>query len=140
MNKLIKECAFGDMTFNIATNREIALKVSQKFPDEVAEIIGNANDTEFDKDNIKEMIKDGKLADFFSRGETALKTNDKIARFALPLMLKEAGDTHNAKEIIDYAIENDADQILFANVTRVVFMGFTMSGEIKTPKIQFTMD
>ena len=85
------------------------------------------------------MILNGKLADYFKKGETAIITNEKISRFALPLMLKEAEDTQKAEDIIKYAIENDADQVLFANVVRVLFMGFTMNGVIKTPKIDLTM-
>lgn len=139
MNKLIKECTFGDMIFNIATNREIALKVSKKFPDETADIF-DTNKENFTRENIKEIIKEGKLGDYFSRGEKAIEINEKFSRYALPLMLKEAGDTHNAEDIINYAIENDADQILFANIAEVIFMGFTTNGVIKTPKIQFTMN
>ena len=139
MNKLIKKCTFGDMTFNIATNREIALKVAKKFPDETDYVFDASKDAGKYGD-FKTVVKSGKLDEFFSRGERAIEINEKFARFALPLMLEEADDKTNADDIIKYAIENDADQILFANIAEVVLMGFTTNGEIKTPKIQFSMD
>lgn len=140
MNKLIKKCTFGNMKFNICTNREIAEKVATEFPDEVSYIIENTRSEKFKDKDIKTIIKQGLLGELYDRGNVAIELNNKIARFALPLMLEEANDTHSAEEIINYAIENDADQVLFSHITEVAFMGFTMNGEIKTPKIQFTMN
>lgn len=137
MNKLIKECTFGEYKFKIGINREIALQVAEKFPNDIANFFDN---TERASNNVKTLIKQGKLRDVLEKNDMLNECSERIVKFALPLMLKEANEDLPADDIIEYAIKNDADQILYINMLEVIFMGFTTNGETKTPKISFTME
>lgn len=138
MKNLIKKVECGKYTFNVGTDRSIVLKSLQEFPD-FAEFI-------FDKNNLVSKEKDeGKfLLDLIKKGEAeklfSFEDNlPKIIKFALPLMLKKAEEEINANEIIDYVVENEAEEIVYPGLFEFLMQGFTQRGREKKPKITFSM-
>lgn len=135
MNKLIKEINFGEYEFKIGINRDIALKVAEQFPDILSEMLDKSKDVK----DFKTAIKQGKLRDLLESSDLVSDNIAEMVKFALPLMLKEAGADIDAETLIVYAIENDADQIFNMGIWEVLMLGFTSNGAVKTPKIKFTM-
>ena len=136
MNKLIKECTFGEYKFKIGINREIALQVAEKFPNDIANFFDNNAKAQND---IKTVVKERGLRNLFEKEDMIDECGERITRFALPLMLKEANEDLPADDIIKYAIENNADIILYSGILEAIFMGFTTNGATNAPKISFTM-
>lgn len=137
MNKLIKEIEFGKYNFKIAINRDIALKCAEEFPEFMANILDNSRDVT--SGDVSTLIRNNKLRELLDNSDYVRENCPEVVKFALPLMLKEAGSKEDANEIINYAIENEADEIFNINVWNVILMGFMNNGEAKTPKVTFKM-
>lgn len=136
MNKLIKEVEFGKYDFKVAINREIALKVAEKFPDFIAELMSIGSDIP----DMQTALKNKKLREMLEKTEYVLENSKKVVRFALPYMLKEAGEQDvSVDNLFAYAEENDADEIFVQNLWEFILLGFTNNGEAKTPKVTFKM-
>ena len=133
MNKLIKEVEFGELKFKISINRDIALKVSEKFP----EFISRAIDAS-DRPSVKDAIKNGELRQLLNENDYINEMLPKIVEYVFPLILSEAGDKTKAEDIIKYAIENDADEILYSKIWEFILLGFTQR-EVKIPKISINI-
>lgn len=133
MKFLQKEVTLGEMEFKVRTNRDIAVRAFEEYP-ELIEYVLNKQGTDLDDDkffiNALKNKELGILLDMNGRIE-------KLIEFALPLMLKEAGDETDAKTIIDYARENDADEIFNAKMLEFLIKAFTLRGQ--EPKILFSM-
>lgn len=133
MKFLQKEVTLGEMEFKVRTNRDIAVRAFEEYP-ELIEYVLNKQGTDLDDDkffiNALKNKELGILLDMNGRIE-------KLIEFALPLMLKEAGDETDAKTIIDYARENNADEIFNAKMLEFLIKAFTLRGQ--EPKILFSM-
>lgn len=135
MKLLEKQVTLGEMNFKVATNREIAIKTFEQFPDLMEYLISqkgqsNANEKEF----FIEALKKKELSKLFDMDN---KLADLIA-YALPLMLKTANDNSPAVEIIEYAKENGADGVFNSAILEFLMQGFTQR-ELAKPKIKFSM-
>lgn len=135
MNKLIKEIEFGEKVFKVAINREIALKVAEEYPDFIAEVMERSTDYK----DISTMVRDGKLREALDTTDYLAKGCIPIVEYALPYMLAEAKSNENAKDILDYAKENDAIQTFSLGIWEIILMGFTNSGVVEAPKVKFTI-
>ena len=135
MKVLEKQVTLGEMEFKVATNRDIAIKTFEQFPDLMEYLISqkgqeNSNEEEF----FIEALKKKELSKLFDMNN---KLGELIA-YALPLMLKSANDNSNAVEIIDYAKENGADRVFNSAILEFLMQGFTQR-ELAKPKIKFSM-
>lgn len=135
MKLLEKQVTLGEMEFKVATNRDIAIKTFEQFPDLMEYLISqkgqsNASEEEF----FIETLKKKELSKLFDMDN---KLADLIA-YALPLMLKTANDNSSAVEIIDYAKENGADGVFNSAILEFLMQGFTQR-ELAKPKIKFSM-
>ena len=135
MKVLEKQVTLGEMEFRVATNRDIAIKTFEQFPDLMEYLItqkGNqsANEEEF----FIKALKKKELSKLFDMDN---KLGELVA-YALPLMLKSANDNSNAVEIIDYAKENGADGVFNSAILEFLMQGFTQR-ELAKPKIKFSM-
>ena len=135
MKLLEKQVTLGEMEFRVATNREIAIKTFEQFPDLMEYLISqkgqsNANEKEF----FIEALKKKELSKLFDMDN---KLADLIA-YALPIMLKTANDNSPAVEIIEYAKENGADGVFNSAILEFLMQGFTQR-ELAEPKIKFSM-
>ena len=135
MKLLEKQVTLGEMEFKVASNREIAIKTFEQFPDLMEYLISqkgqsNANEEEF----FIEVLKKKELSKLFDMDN---KLADLIA-YALPLMLKTANDNSSAVEIIEYAKENGADGVFNSAILEFLMQGFTQR-ELAKPKIKFSM-
>ena len=135
MKLLEKQVTLGEMEFKVATNRDIAIKTFEQFPDLMEYLISqkgqsNASEEEF----FIEALKKKELSKLFDMDN---KLADLIA-YALPLMLKTADDNSSAVEIIDYAKENGADGVFNSAILEFLMQGFTQR-ELAKPKIKFSM-
>lgn len=135
MKILEKKVEFGEMTFRVATDRNIAVKAFEEYPDLIEYLFkkqnkANVNDSEFFLD----ALRNKELGELFSMEE---KIN-KLIVFALPLMLEKAGDMTSAESIIEYAEENDAIELLNSAMMEFLVQGFTQR-EAAKPKIGLSM-
>lgn len=135
MKLLEKQVTLGEMEFRVASNREIAIKTFEQFPDLMEYLISqkgqsNANEEEF----FIEALKKKELSKLFDMDN---KLADLIA-YALPLMLKTANDNSSAVAIIEYAKENGADGVFNSAILEFLMQGFTQRG-LAEPKIKFSM-
>ena len=135
MKLLEKQVTLGEMEFKVATNRDIAIKTFEQFPDLMEYLISqkgqeNSNEEEF----FIEALKKKELSKLFDMDN---KLGELVA-YALPLMLKTADDSSSAVEIIDYAKENGADGVFNSAILEFLMQGFTQR-ELVEPKIKFSM-
>ena len=135
MKLLEKQVTLGEMEFKVATNRDIAIKTFEQFPDLMEYLISqkgqsNANEEEF----FIEALRKKELSKLFDMDN---KLADLIA-YVLPLMLKTADDNSSAVEIIEYAKENGADGVFNSAILEFLMQGFTQR-ELAKPKIKFSM-
>lgn len=135
MKVLEKTATLGEMTFKVQTNRDIAVKTFEEFPDLMEYLInqearGKQNDTQF----FINAIKNKELGMLFNMDEKLCE----LIKFALPMMLESAKDTTSANEIIEYAKENGVQETFNAAMLEFLVQGFTQREQAK-PKIQFSM-
>ena len=135
MKLLEKQVTLGEMEFKVASNRDIAIKTFEQFPDLMEYLISqkgqeNSNEEEF----FIEALRKKELSKLFDMDN---KLADLIA-YVLPLMLKTADDNSSAVEIIDYAKENGADGVFNSAILEFLMQGFTQR-ELAKPKIKFSM-
>jgi len=135
MKILEKTVTLGEMTFKVGTDREIAVKTFDKYPDLLEYMFDRQEMVESGgKSFIRETLKNGELGQLLDMEN---KFADLIG-FALPLMLKKANDDTDAQKIIDYAKENGADTVMNSALLEFLCEGFTQSEPVK-PKIKFAM-
>lgn len=135
MKFLEKQVTLGDMEFKVRTNRDIAVKAFEEYPELIEYILNKQGDeSKSEQQYFIEALRNKELG-------TLINMNDKISdliMFVLPLMLNEANDKTDANSIIEYAKENDADEIFNAKMLEFLVEGFTLRGQDK-PKILFSM-
>lgn len=135
MKILEKRVELGDKKFRIATDRNIAIKSFEAYPDVIEYIMKSQYDTKADDQEVfLNAIKNGELGKL-------CQMNEKLAdlvKFVLPLMLSKANETLDAKSIIDYAEENEVIEEFNSAIVEFLFMGFTQGG-LGKPKIKFSM-
>lgn len=135
MKVLEKTATLGEMTFKVQTNRDIAVKTFEEFPDLMEYLInqqarGKQDETQF----FLNAIKNKELSLLFNMDEKLCE----LIKFALPLMLESAKDTTNANDIIEYAKENDVLETFNSAMLEFLVQGFTPREQGKA-KIQFSM-
>ena len=143
MKVLEKTAELGALKFKVQTNRDIAVKSFEEFPDVIKYLVDRQGKVSTDN---KEFLKSHpalKDLDAIKNKELGVlfDINDKIAQlieFALPLMLESAKETIAAREILDYAKENGALEIFNSKMLEFLAQGFTQREQEK-PKIQFSM-
>ena len=134
MKILEKSVELGEMKFKISTDRNIAIKSFEAYPDVIEYIITTKNSVENDEELFINAIKNKELGKLF-------EMNDKLGllvKFVLPLMLEKSKDTTDAESIINYAKDNEVLDSFNSAIVEFLFMGF-MQGELGKPKIKFSM-
>ena len=135
MKILEKTVELGDMKFRVATDRNIAVKAFEEYPELIEYLVRKQKEAnQNDEDFFVKAIKNKELSNLFEMEE---KFGDLIS-FALPLMLEKAGDMTDAQAIIDYAVENGADSVFNSAMLEFLVQGFTQR-EVVKPKINFSM-
>lgn len=132
MKELIKKVEIGEYNFDIKINRDIALTVAEKEPEFFEKLFSNSNrDTKINFKNV------GKLRELFEMNDFISINSARIVNVALPLML--VNEKLNAKEIIKYVSDNDADEIFNNAMVEFILMGFTNNELDKKPKVKFVI-
>lgn len=134
MKILEKTVTLGEKTFNVATDRDIAVKAFEKHSDLIEYLFKKQDSFENDKNFFLNAIKNKELNKVFEME----KKIGELVSFALPLMLKKAGDKSSAKEIIEYAEENGADALLNNALLEFLCEGFTQR-ELVNPNFKFSI-
>jgi len=131
--KLSKEIEFGELNFKVAVNRAMFLEVNKKFPEFFKKTIEfNQN-----KNSLSEALSNGNLKEFLEYNDYVEEKSSEIIKFALPLMLKEAGDKTNPLEIFDYAKENNAETVMNTSLLGLLLQVFTQGEQL--PKVKFSI-
>ena len=89
MNKLIKEIEFGKYNFKIDINRDIALKCAEEFPEFMANVLDKSRGAI--NSDISTLIRTNQLRVLLDNSDYIRENCPNVVKFALPLMLKEAG-------------------------------------------------
>lgn len=132
MKVLEKTVELGEKSFKVRANRDIAVKSFEEYPEVLEYIVKQQNKGEQD---IVALVKGKGLSELFRVNEQIAK----LVEFALPLMLREAKDTANAKTIIKYAKDNGVLEQFNAGILEFIAEGFTQGELANKPKIKFSM-
>lgn len=137
MRVLEKTVTLGEMKFKVATDRDIAVKAFEEYPDLIEYLVNKENEIgNDDKSLFLKAIKNKELSTLFEMEEKFAK----LIEFALPLMLKKANDESDAMEIIKYANENNVSTEFNSGMLEFLMEGFTLRELAKKPKIKFSMN
>lgn len=134
MKLLQKRVELGKYKFNVVTDRDLAIKSFEAYPEVVEYILKNDSSATDDVEIMINAIKKKEL-------KQLLELEEKLAelvKFVLPLMLEKAGESVNAQELIEYATDNDAIEDFNAGIIEFLIMGFMQRG-LGKPKIKFSM-
>lgn len=132
--KLIKEVVLGKYNFKISVNRAIFIDVNKNFP----EFFKRAFELASDNLTPAEALSSGNVDKLFDILDFSREQSFEITEYALPLLLKEAGSNNNPIEIIDYAKDNDAFELLANGIVEFILSVFT-KGETQKPKVKFSI-
>lgn len=134
MKILEKTVTLGEMSFKIAVDRDIAVKSFEEYPELIEYLFKKQNSLNDNENLFLDAIKNKELSKIFEMEEKFAE----LVGFALPLMLKKAGDKTNAKTIIKYAVENGVNTQMNSALLEFICEGFTQR-ELAKPKIKFSM-
>lgn len=135
MRILKKHIEIGEKSFDVSVDRDIVAEVLEAFPEqfEFLKELGDKNG--IGKSDTIGLAKAHKLKDWLSFKD---KIKD-VSCFALPFMLKKAGETSlTSDEIISYVEENEVDEF-YSVIWEIVLMGFTIGGEERKAKVKLTV-
>lgn len=135
MKILEKNVELGVKKFKVATDRDIAIKSFEKYPDVIEYVVTNKESESSDQAVFINAIKNKELGKLFEMNDKL----GKLVEFVLPLMLKKANDSSDSKDIIEYAIENEVIEDFNSAIVEFLFLGFTQRG-LGKPKIKFSMN
>lgn len=134
MKLLEKRVTLGEYEFKVVTDRELAIKSFEAYPETIEYILKNEASSGNDVEIMINAIKNKELKEL-------LEMEDKLrdlVKYVLPIMLKKAGESLDAQEIIDYATENDVIDDFNIGIIDFLFLGFSQR-ELGKPKIKFSM-
>lgn len=126
-----KHITLGDIEFNVAIDREITAKAFEEFPDFTIYALSNSENKE---EIVANAIRDKELFKLLSVNDDM----GKLVKFALPLMMKKAGETeieNKIQEIQTVLEENNFDDEFNSKIFEIICLGFTQgTGEKKNVK------
>lgn len=138
MKVLEKTVELGEMSFKVRANRDIAVDTFQKYPDVLKYAIkhkGIASEEDIDVDMFLQLLTNNGLDELTNIRQQL----SEMVAYALPIMLKSAHDTTNADDIIKYATENNALDVMNSGLLEFIAQGFTQGELANKPKIKFSM-
>lgn len=143
MKSLTKHIECGKYSFDVTINRDIAVKAMEEYPDLAEYVFNQAKKEIKEKDNGKKDEIDILVANIKSKQTSEMFRQEELlkecVKFAFPLMLKESGCAHDAKEIIDYIYENGVEDDFNAAMYELILLGFTQREVSTKPKVNFSM-
>jgi len=142
MNDLRKHIECGEYSFDVAIDRDIAVKSFEEFPKLSEYVFTTARDNarnnnakkQDEIDILVSNIRNKKMNELYEQ-EESLK---QCVKFAFPLMLKKAGSELDANTIIDYIYENGVADEFNAGIYEMILLGFTQR-EVVKKKVNFSM-
>ncbi len=143
LKPLIKECKIGEKEFNLAIHRDLAVEILAKFPKywEIAtkheNLIKIKEDGTYDIKHQELNIK--KLGELMEAENEISEMLPKIMDYAIPKMLKLAQCEMGYQEILDYCVDNYAEDEFFAKSMEFIMLGFTKGKTAKVPKVKIQM-
>ena len=141
MKELRKHISCGIYEFDVAIDRNIAVRALEEYPT-LSEYVFtqakknvNRNPKDIDEvDILVNSIKNKETSELYNQ-EEVLK---ECVKFAFPLMLEKTGSNLNAKEIIEYVYENGVADEFNAVIYEMILLGFTQR-EVTKKKVNFSM-
>lgn len=129
-----KHIILDKFEFDVAIDREITARAFEEFPDFTTYALSNTDNKD---DIVATAIREKKLLKL-------LELNDdmgELVKFALPLMMKKAGEENaekKAKEIYAFVDENEFADEFNSKIFEIICLGFTKgTGEKK--KVKFSV-
>jgi hypothetical protein len=135
MKECKKHCKIGEMEFDIIITRDLVFETMKKYPKywEIVEKNKQIKSEEIDMSKLEDLEKLMELNDELA------ELSPKMVAYSLPRMLKLANDKTNADEIIQYCVDNDADEVFYTKTMEFFMLGFTKGNAVKKPKIEIVM-
>lgn len=141
MKELRKHISCGIYDFDVAIDRDIAVRALEEYPTLSEYVFTQAKKSiNHNQKNVDEVdilinsIKNKETSALYKQ-EEVLK---ECVKFAFPLMLKKTGSDLNAKEIIEYIYENGVEDDFNAGIYEMILLGFTQR-EVTKKKVNFSM-
>lgn len=142
MKELRKHIACGVYDFDVAIDRNIAVRALEEYPT-LSEYVFTQAKKNVNKTTPKDVDEIDILVNSIKNKETStLYDQEEVlkdcVKFAFPLMLAKTGSNLNAKEIIDYIYENGVADEFNAGIYEMILLGFTQR-EVTKKKVNFSM-
>ena len=142
MKILRKHIECGEYSFDIAVDRDIAVRTMEAFPDlceymftKARESAGKIEAKTDDFQFLMDSIHKKELHKLYEQE----RNYEEFIKYAFPLMLKKAGSDLDAKEIINYVYENGVDTEFNTALYEFILMGFTQGEVTKKKKVNFSI-
>lgn len=116
-----KHIALENIEFDVAIDREITAKAFEEFPEFTIHALSSGDQK---TDTVAKAIKEKKLLELMSVNDEI----EQLVKFALPLMMKKAGETEIDEKIVEiYNIVNESGFIdeFDAKMLEIICLGFT---------------
>lgn len=136
MRILTKTVECGEYKFAVSTDRDIAVRTFEAFPDFIEKTLRGGVYSADEKEFFVKAVREKKLGELLAVKEEMTE----IAAYALPLMIEKAGgNAAAAEEITAYARANDADLLLAGGILEFLMQGFMQGERERAPKVRFAM-
>jgi len=135
MKIITKRITVGDYDFDISTDRDIAVKAFEQFPDFAKYVFSNANLSE--KQFLESAIDNKELSKVFD-----LQDQEKdLVLYAFPYMYAKANPASQdgfIGEFLTFIEENGVMDVFVEKVFEFLMLGFSQK-EKATPKVKFSL-
>lgn len=143
MKTLTKHIDCGIYSFDVAIDRDIAIRAMEAFPDLAAYVFEQAKQEVKNKGNKKKDEFDVLIENIRAKTTSQMMKSEEnlkeCVKFAFPLMLAKAGSDLNSEEVIAYIYDNNVDDEFNIGIYEMIMLGFTQSEVPDKPKVNFAM-
>ena len=133
IRELIRACNVGEYSFDILVNRNIVLEAFKKHP-----VLWKALMDQNKKGRRKlEDLEDVEtMIEFLEMNDALAEEIQAFVADILPDMIKAADSDVDAKEFLEYCVENEVDDIVNDEIYQFALLGFIEGKSAKNPKVK----
>lgn len=133
IRELIRACNVGKYSFDILVNRNIVLEAFKKHP-----VLWKALMDQNKKGRRKlEDLEDVEtMIEFLEMNDALAEEIRAFVADILPDMIKAADSDVDAKEFLEYCVENEVDDIVNDEIYQFALLGFIEGKSAKNPKVK----
>lgn len=132
IRELIRSCNVGEYSFDILVNRNIVLEAFKKHPALWKVLMEQSKKG---KRNVEDLEDLETILEILDLNDTVAEEIPAFVADILQDMIKAAGSDVDAKEFLDYCVENEVDDIVNEEIYQFALLGFIEGRSEKKPKV-----